>query len=233
MDKVNSIIIEYLSALYRGKEQLEVYNLRNKAIVTIEKYLRSQYPSEMSGNVEVDYERATRIRTLGHLGLIPNALFMPVFLIMHKHCKMRPEVAAQLCKDAYINGCGINKEEFIDTIYEFKYSDFLFNDALRSEYSSLPQHLEIYRGCSIKEYDDCDFGCSWTTDRACAEFFAFRFSKQQRAVFTIEVDKSEIIYFGNDRQESEVLYTNNINIEEVTIVTIKPTEYYQEWFHKH
>ena len=233
MNKVSTMICKYLAALYSRKDPFEVYKLRNRAIVAIEKYLRSKYPSEMSGIVEVDYEKATRIRTLGHFGLIPNALFMSVFLIMHENCKMSPKVAAHLCKDAYVNGNCNNKEEFLEILEGFEHSDFLFNDELTSEFLSLPQHLTIFRAGSIHEYDNRDFGCSWTTDRVCAEFFAFRFSKQQRAVFSMEVDKSEIIYFGNDRHESEVIYTNAINNEEVTIVTIEPTEYYQEWFHKH
>ncbi len=111
-------------------------------------------------------------------------------------------------------------------------SDFLYDDDLKNEYSLLPEHLTIYRGGSINEYAECDFGCSWSTDRACAEFFAFRFTDQQRAVFSMDVDKSEIIYFGNDREENEVLYIENICKEQVSVLAVEPTEFYQEWYNR-
>ncbi len=230
MKKVSTLICKYLSALYGGKSPYEVSMLKGNALSAIEIELCRKYPSEMSGKVEVDYMSAREIRTFGQFGLIPNALFVPIFLIMYKRCKMSTEVTARLFKDAYTTGRSIYKDEYLHIFDDLGQSDFLYDDELKSEYSVLPEHLTIYRGGSMNEYDKCDFGCSWSTDRACAEFFAFRFTEHQRAVFSMEVEKSEIIYFGNNRNENEVLYIKNICKELVSVVTVEPTEFYKKWY---
>lgn len=232
MKKVNTEIGKFVQALMNKKAELfDIYMLRESALTAIKNELRKKYPSEMSGKIEVDYERATEIRALGQCGLIPNPLFMPIFLIIQKYCKMSPQVAAHLLKDAYTSCSCICKEDFVRVINRFDYLDFLYDDELKKEYYALPQQLTIFRGGCIEEYNECNFGCSWTTDRACAEFFAFR-EKKKRAVFSLEVDKSEFFYFGNDRNENEIIYSSNINKEKVKVVTKKPTVFYQEWYRR-
>ncbi len=220
-------------ALYNAKDPDKVYKLRKQTLLVIEKALHKKYPAEMSGNVEIDYGKATKMRTLGQIGLIPNALFLPVFLIMKEQCNMSSEVAAKLCKDAYTAGACLDKDECEEAFKGFDYSDFLFDEELKKEYAKLPQHFTIFRGGSIEEYEDEDYGLSWTLDRSCAEFFAFRFSQSQRAVFSREVDKTDIIYFGNDRQESEVIYIRSLWDYDVDLVTKKPTTHIQLWYDKH
>lgn len=233
MNELTMSITKYFTALYDEKDPFKLYELRKEALLVIEKELHNKYPTEMSGSIEINYERATKIRTLEQFGLIPNAFFMPVFLILKEQCKMSTEVAAKLCKDAYISGSCLDLDECEDAFDGLDNSDFLFDEELKKEFAALPQHFTLFRGGSIKEYEDDNFGFSWTLDRSCAEFFAFRFSQSNRAVFSREVDKTDIIYFGNDRHESEVIYIRGLFEYGVDVVTQKPTAWLQQWYDKH
>lgn len=73
----------------------------------------------------------------------------------------------------------------------------------RDFYNNLPDVIELYRGCSKYEYDTCNIGLSWTTDRGEAEFFAFRFSPKDRIVIKTSVPKHFICYTFQDRHEKE------------------------------
>lgn len=67
--------------------------------------------------------------------------------------------------------------------------------------NSLPEFVKIYRGCVKGLNED---GLSWTLDKAKAEFFANRFSKEG-IILEREIPKSEIIAVLTGRGESEVI----------------------------
>lgn len=67
--------------------------------------------------------------------------------------------------------------------------------------NSLPEFVKIYRGCVKGLNED---GLSWTLDKAKAEFFANRFSKEG-IILEREIPKSEIIAVFLGRGESEVI----------------------------
>ena len=67
--------------------------------------------------------------------------------------------------------------------------------------NSLPEFVKIYRGCVKGLNED---GLSWTLDKAKAEFFANRFSKEG-IILEREIPKSEIIAVLLGRGESEVI----------------------------
>ena len=67
--------------------------------------------------------------------------------------------------------------------------------------NSLPELVTIYRGC-VKGLNEN--GLSWTLDKAKAEFFANRFSKEG-IILEREIPKSDIIAVLTGRGESEVI----------------------------
>jgi hypothetical protein len=78
---------------------------------------------------------------------------------------------------------------------------YLMNDTEIQLLNSLPELVTIYRGCVKGLNED---GLSWTLDKAKAEFFANRFSKEG-IVLEREIPKSEIIAVLTGRGESEVI----------------------------
>lgn len=96
-------------------------------------------------------------------------------------------------------------------------------------YDSLPDKVTLYRGCSVEEYEDDAFGISWTTSREVAEFFAFRCEQEDTAVYSVEVDKNDIRAVFLSKNEFEAIYLDS---DEVTLVTEKPTELYNNYMIK-
>lgn len=85
-----------------------------------------------------------------------------------------------------------------------------FNDA--------PTTLRIYRGCLKHNVD----GLSWTNNRDVAIWFAKRLSHKSDEKFLVtgEVNKSDVLFYTNNRNESEVIvhssFVNIINCSRVT-----------------
>jgi hypothetical protein len=78
---------------------------------------------------------------------------------------------------------------------------YLMNESEVQLLNSLPEFVKIYRGCVKGLNED---GLSWTLDKAKAEFFANRFSKEG-IILEREIPKSEIIAVLLGRGESEVI----------------------------
>jgi hypothetical protein len=76
----------------------------------------------------------------------------------------------------------------------------------REVFHALPERLTVYRGYSI---DGCDYGYSWTLDRAKAEWFARRYASLPEAdgvfIAELEVSKDEILAYFGGRKEAEVV----------------------------
>jgi hypothetical protein len=66
----------------------------------------------------------------------------------------------------------------------------------------------IYRGVAGVDFKTACRGLSWTTSRDIACWFALRgsYGEREPIVVTAQVDASDIIYFDDERNESEVLF---------------------------
>ncbi len=98
----------------------------------------------------------------------------------------------------------------------------------RDFYKQLPDIVELYRGCSKWEYDSSNILFSWTTDRGIAEFFAFRYSQENRIVLKTKVKKERICCAFQDRDEKECVLID-LQPSDVEIVTNSPTSFYTEY----
>lgn len=74
----------------------------------------------------------------------------------------------------------------------------------KRNHDTLPadEWLTIYRGYDARHNDD---GFSWTLDRATAEFFANRFSKDGKVKETV-IAPADVMLHNNSRGESEIVY---------------------------
>ena len=74
------------------------------------------------------------------------------------------------------------------------------------DYSEQPAELTVYRGCSLKSFDDNSYRDrqSWTTDFDTAKEFAFNhygFDKEDRVVITTTISNSDIFWMRAGERE--------------------------------
>ena len=114
----------------------------------------------------------------------------------------------------------------------FKNMEEVTDDYSMKRYNNLPSKVKIYRGILLQDDEvlDSGLGVSWTTDINIAKMFALRFTELGGTAYILEseINKSDIIYFTNQRQESEVIveplylsdYTCNRlgNFKELTLI---------------
>ena len=127
--------------------------------------------------------------------------------------------------DAYIN------EEFPLNLFEswdvvarlFESIEEKTDEESQEMYDKLPSVVMVYRGVLAKDELKAETGVSWTTDYKVAEMFALRFKPLGGTPYIMkgEVNKEDILYFTNARQESEALINEDdmiwIDIDEVEI----------------
>ena len=125
--------------------------------------------------------------------------------------------------DAYIN------EEFPLNLFEswdvvtrlFESIEEKTDEDSQEMYDKLPSVVIVYRGVLAKDKLKAETGVSWTTDYKVAEMFALRFKPLGGTPYIMkgEVNKEDILYFTNARQESEALINEDdmmwIDIDEV------------------
>ena len=126
--------------------------------------------------------------------------------------------------DAYIN------EEFPLNIFEswdvvarlFESIEEKTDEDSQEIYDKLPDVVMVYRGVLAKDELKAETGVSWTTDYKVAEMFALRFKPLGGTPYIMkgEVNKEDILYFTNARQESEAL----INADDMLWVDIDEVE---------
>lgn len=129
---------------------------------------------------------------------------------------------------AWVEGKGTGDYRAISYFMKCK-KEIIMDEKELVYYDSLPDKVTLYRGCSMEEYEDDAFGISWTTNREVAEFFAFRCEQEGTAVYSMEVDKNDIRAVFLSRNEFEAIYLDSY---EVTLVTDKPTELYNNYMIK-
>ena len=90
------------------------------------------------------------------------------------------------------------------------------------EFEQLPEMVKIYRGASIEEEENDDYGISWTLSLEKAHYFAFEYPRNvdtdehEKRIYSRVVPKSKILAYFKERGEEEVIYIENenwINIE--------------------
>ena len=125
--------------------------------------------------------------------------------------------------DAYIN------EEFPLNLFEswdvvarlFESIEEKTDEESQEMYDKLPSVVMVYRGVLAKDELKAETGVSWTTDYKVAEMFALRFKPLGGTPYIMkgEVNKEDILYFTNARQESEALINEDdmiwLDIDEV------------------
>ena len=126
--------------------------------------------------------------------------------------------------EAYIN------EEFPLNLFEswdvvtklFESIEEKTDEDSQEMYDKLPSVVMVYRGVLAKDELKAETGVSWTTDYKVAEMFALRFKSLGGTPYIMkgEVNKEDILYFTNARQESEAL----INADDMLWVDIDEVE---------
>lgn len=126
--------------------------------------------------------------------------------------------------EAYIN------EEFPLNLFEswdvvtrlFESIEEKTDEDSQEMYDKLPSVVMVYRGVLAKDELKAETGVSWTTDYKVAEMFALRFKTLGGTPYIMkgEVNKEDILYFTNARQESEAL----INADDMLWVDIDEVE---------
>ena len=126
--------------------------------------------------------------------------------------------------EAYIN------EEFPLNLFEswdvvtrlFESIEEKTDEDSQEMYDKLPSVVMVYRGVLAKDKLKAETGVSWTTDYKVAEMFALRFKTLGGTPYIMkgEVNKEDILYFTNARQESEAL----INADDMLWVDIDEVE---------
>ena len=91
----------------------------------------------------------------------------------------------------------------------FKAMEWRTDEYSKKTYKNLPSRVKIYRGICTQDGDTFhnNLGVSWTTNINIAKMFALRFTELGGTAYILEseINKSDIIYFTNKRNESEVI----------------------------
>lgn len=158
---------------------------------------------------------------------------------------MTPEALKTALRMAWVYG-KMYEEEALMYFYLIGLEGML-NAKERKLYNSLPKTITIYRGCHKDEAAPArkyrgkpypNFHISWSLDRGAAEFFAFRgkhFSKEDGRVYSVRIRKSQMLALFDERSECEVIYPYSYdrNCKLYTLVTDKPTAYFESFTNKH
>ena len=102
----------------------------------------------------------------------------------------------------------LNLFESWDVVLElFKNIEEKTDEDSKEMYDKLPSEVKVYRGVLTDDINIDKLGVSWTTNKKVAEMFALRFARLGGTPWLMEgeVNKEDILYFTNAREESEVL----------------------------
>ena len=144
--------------------------------------------------------------------------------------EMTAEAYAKGLRDAYITGKAQDRYVALRCFYAVRDRRALMNDEERQLLEDMPARVRIFRGCSIDEYNAHVYGSSWTTQRSVADFFAWRFDKQDgsRCVVSCMIDKAQVLAVFTERKEHEVIADVMGTAAHVTLEATEPTADYLE-----
>lgn len=154
--------------------------------------------------------------------------YWELFKQVVKNCKVTKGAFSSGLKTAYTQGYA-TKEEALDFFRLADNRHLLMSESDIARYNKIGDEVEVFRGCSIEEYETGDYSLSWSLSQAVAEFFAFRMEEQAhksyegRVVVSTIIRKEDILAVFDGRQEYEVI----VLVDKgscVNIVTDHPTD---------
>lgn len=122
------------------------------------------------------------------------------------------EVYWKLVSRCYVNSdFSFESSEYIASLLfvDRPNSELMMNEEEREFFNALPDMVQIYRGCSLKEIESGAFRFSWTLSKKVANFFAFEYNRNLNTncdVVEKTVPKSQLLAYFNEREEEEILY---------------------------
>lgn len=89
--------------------------------------------------------------------------------------------------------------------------EYLMNAREKRYLSSRPDHITIYRGMTVAEYETGSFGISWTLNEKVAKNFIqstrnFATNHLPKTVHQISISKDSIVAYFSGRKEYEIIY---------------------------
>ncbi len=143
---------------------------------------------------------------------------------------MTAEAYATGLRNAYIMGKPQDRYEALRCFYAVRDRRLLMNEEEQQALNDMPARVRIFRGCDIDEYNTNVYGSSWTTQRSVADFFAWRFDKQDssRCVVSCTIDKAQVLAVFTGRKEHEVIADIVGTAAGVTLEADAPTADYLE-----
>lgn len=153
-----------------------------------------------------------------------------LFMHIASTFEMTAEAYARGLRDAYTTGQPQDRYEALLCFHAVRDRRALMNEEERKVLQDMPQQVQLFRGCSIEEYNKQVYGSSWTTERSVADFFAWRFDKQDssRCVVSCIIDKAQVLAVFMERNEHEVVADIMGTAAGVTMVADAPTAQYLE-----
>ena len=153
---------------------------------------------------------------------IPPAVQFPLFMHIYVHCPVEKGFNKYLL-EAYDNYPEKKKDKLRKDIYD-----------MLGDCKDENGYLTVYRG----EYIGAEFGSSieirqaisFTLDYKKARFFACRWSPKKANVYTAKIAFEDIIYYTDDRNESEVIIrpeSQERKFLDSKCEALKPKEYYK------
>jgi hypothetical protein len=94
---------------------------------------------------------------------------------------------------------------------ERSHREYLMDDNEKLFFGNLPEMITIFRG-GAKEEIKTGFGISWTLNKDIAQKFVDRkkhLAKDEMVVHQIEISKSKVVAYFNDRNEEEIIYLSD------------------------
>lgn len=106
----------------------------------------------------------------------------------------------------------VNTQESYELFNEIENTLFIDEDDI-NDFNALPDTVTLYRGQNTEDLD----GISWTTEYEIAKKFAFRHKMSIKdvgvGVLKMEIPKTDIKAYTNNRNEKECIITNLNNSE--------------------
>lgn len=178
---------------------------------------------ETNALVNTDYDRALLIcewfaenrnnKTVGAdlmnaaIRCLGGSYMWEIFNFICCNCNPTTKAISEGLNQAYTLG-HYNKEEALEWL---QYTDkkYLMDKKEQRVYDSLPEEVTIYRGTSLEEAENGEYGLSWSYDIEEAKMFAYEYWKYKgqrgRCVLQANVKKEDIAAVFEGRNEKEII----------------------------
>ena len=152
------------------------------------------------------------------------------FVALASTFEMTADAYAKGLRFAYLTGQPQDRYEALRCFYAVRDRRAMMNEEELKVLQDMPARVQLFRGCSMDEYNANVYGSSWTTQRSIAEFFAWRFDKQDssRCVVSCTIDKAQVLAVFMERKEHEVVADIMGTAAGVTLEAAAPTADYLE-----